>query len=372
MKATIKMQRAIELRRAKRYQLSAPTFFLWAPQHKKPESGHGVTRDINTFGVYVLTDSLPPVGALLQMEILLPKLMATGFGMLLHGEGIVLRTDSHSTEGIGALGRGFAASVQFCPNQRNRFSRTWRVLGKLCVSPGLLTRTESNTRLFESRPFHQTGYVKRHYPGKDGEAMSKIREQQSGVNSFGSICAAADNPLRWFAAYTTPRHEKHVSEILAERQIETFLPLYRAGRHWKKSLPVILELPLFPTYVFVRIARQARAAVLGIPGVLSIVGSSREPWPLPELEINALRWGLRERNIEPHSYLKVGERVRIKAGVMTGVEGVLVRTKNCFRVVLSLDTIMRSVAVEVDADDIETVPTFAECHAIPWTAQAEA
>jgi transcription antitermination factor NusG len=146
-----------------------------------------------------------------------------------------------------------------------------------------------------------------------------------------------------------------VSEILAQRQIETFLPLYRTTRQWKKSRPVVLELPLFPTYVFVRIAREARGAVLGVPGVLSIVGSSKESWPLPDFEIDALRSGLLERKIEPHSYLVVGERVRIKGGVMTGVEGILVRKKNDFRVVLSLDAIMRSVAVEVDADDIEPV-----------------
>jgi transcription antitermination factor NusG len=169
---------------------------------------------------------------------------------------------------------------------------------------------------------------------------------------------------RWFAVYTTPRHEKHVSEILAERQIEAFLPLYRTNRQWKKSLPVVLELPLFPTYVFVRIARQARGAVLSTPGVLSIVGSSRESWPLPDLEIEALRSGLLERRIEPHPYLVVGERVRIMAGVMAGVEGVLVRKKNDLRVVLSLDTIMRSVAVEVDADDIEPVGSVLEDHSI--------
>ena len=116
---------------------------------------------------------------------------------------------------------------------------------------------------------------------------------------------------------------------------------------------MVLELPLFPAYVFVRIAREARGAVLGMPGVLSIVGSAREPWPLPDFEIEALRSGLLERKIEPHPYLVVGERVRIKAGVMAGVEGILVRKKNDFRVVLSLDVIMRSVAVEVDADDVE-------------------
>jgi len=114
---------------------------------------------------------------------------------------------------------------------------------------------------------------------------------------------------------------------------------------------------LFPTYVFARIPWQARGSVLGVPGVLSIVGSAREPWPLPDLEIEALRLGLRMHRIEPHPYLNVGERVRIKAGVMTGVEGVLIRKKNEFRVVLSLDRIMQSVAVEVDADDVEPAST---------------
>lgn len=185
--------------------------------------------------------------------------------------------------------------------------------------------------------------------------MSEIREQEFSVNNSGILSAPADNLPRWFAVYTTPRHEKHVSEILAERQIETFLPLYKTTRQWKKSRPVVLELPLFPTYVFVRIARQARGAVLGTPGVLSIVGSPRESWPLPDLEIDALRFGILERTIEPHPYLTVGERVRIKAGVMAGVQGVLVRKKNEFRVVLSLDTIMLSVAVEVSVDDVEPV-----------------
>ena len=185
--------------------------------------------------------------------------------------------------------------------------------------------------------------------------MSEIREQEISIDNSGVLTASADTLPRWFAVYTTPRHEKHVSEILAERQIETFLPLYRANRQWKKSSPVVLDLPLFPTYVFVRIARQARGVVLGTPGVLSIVGSSKESWALPNFEIDALRSGLLERKIEPHPYLVVGERVRIMAGVMAGVEGVLVRKKSDLRVVLSLDTIMRSVAVEVNANDIEPV-----------------
>lgn len=198
--------------------------------------------------------------------------------------------------------------------------------------------------------------------------MSEISERVSSTINSGLFCADVDTLPRWFAVYTTPRHEKHVSDMLTEHQIETFLPLYRSTRQWKKSRPVDLELPLFPAYVFVRIARRARGAVLGTPGVLSIVGSAREPWPLPDFEIDALRSGIHERKFEPHPYLIVGERVRIKAGVMTGVEGVLVRKKNDLRVVLSLDSIMQSVAVEVDADDIEPASTFAERPTFPLVA----
>jgi len=187
--------------------------------------------------------------------------------------------------------------------------------------------------------------------------MSEIWLQKNSVDYYGPQFSAADTLPQWFAVYTTPRHEKHVSELLADRQIEAFLPLYRATKQWKKSRPVVLELPLFPTYVFVRIDRHARGCVLSTPGVMSIVGSSRESWVLPDLEIEALRSGIQERKIEPHPYLVVGERVRIKAGVMAGVEGVLVRKKNELRVVLSLDSIMRSVAVEVDGNDVEPVST---------------
>jgi transcription antitermination factor NusG len=170
----------------------------------------------------------------------------------------------------------------------------------------------------------------------------------------------ADRSPQWFAAYTTPRHEKHVSKLLFDKQVETFLPLYRTARQWKKSSPKVLELPLFPTYVFVRTDSHLRGSILSTPGVLAIVGSSKEPWPLPDVEIEALRRSMQTHKVEPHPYLKMGERVRVKSGVMTGVEGILVRKKNEFRVVLSLDAIMQSVAVEVDADDLEPVDTMFE------------
>jgi transcription antitermination factor NusG len=186
--------------------------------------------------------------------------------------------------------------------------------------------------------------------------MSEIWQLSSNLIPTGEpVLAAKDMQLQWYAVYTTPRHEKHVAELLVERDIETFLPLYRTVRHWKKSCPTLLELPLFPCYLFVRVRRSARGPVLSMPGVLSIVGSPKEPWPLPLFEIEALRFGVQMGKIEPHPYLKVGERVRITTGSMAGVEGILVRKKNEFRFVLTLDAIMRSVAVEVDANDLEPV-----------------
>ena len=104
---------------------------------------------------------------------------------------------------------------------------------------------------------------------------------------------------------------------------------------------------------------RERVRVLEVPGVQSLVGFGRTLAPLPHFEIEALRSGLGQRKIEPHPYLVIGERVRIKAGPMTGMEGVLVRKKNNFRVVLALDAIMQSVAVEVDADDLEPVANYA-------------
>ncbi len=108
------MHNAIELRRAKRYRLSVPALFTWAPQEGKPRNGKGVTRDVNASGVYVLTDVLPPVGALVQLDILIPKLEDPGFGMSLAGEGVVLRVEP---QGAGTSEAGFAASVQFYPEE---------------------------------------------------------------------------------------------------------------------------------------------------------------------------------------------------------------------------------------------------------------
>jgi transcription antitermination factor NusG len=194
----------------------------------------------------------------------------------------------------------------------------------------------------------------------EGEALRKITEHNS-ISCFPS--ERSDLPFggspepvkKWFTIYTTPHHEKRVGEHFTQRQIEYFLPLYHARHHWKNGLTANLELPLFPSYIFVRVGDQReRVRILDVPGVLFMVsGTGRKPISLPDNEINQLRAELHLRRAEPHPLLLVGQRVRIRAGALAGMEGILDRRKNGVRVVLTLDLIQQSIAVEVNSDDLE-------------------
>ena len=160
---------------------------------------------------------------------------------------------------------------------------------------------------------------------------------------------------KWFAAYTCANHEKKVVDQLEERSVESFLPVYETVRHWKDR-HMRLELPLFPGYVFVHLALHDRLRVLQIPSVVRLVGFGGQPAALPNQEIEALRQRLAlELRMEPHPYLKVGRRLRVKSGPLQGLEGILVRRKKGSRFVISLDLIMRSVATEIDIAELEPV-----------------
>jgi transcription antitermination factor NusG len=158
----------------------------------------------------------------------------------------------------------------------------------------------------------------------------------------------------WFAVYTACRHEKRVAQHLGQRQIDYFLPLFQSRRRWSDGSRVVLDLPLFPGYVFVHINRAERVRVLEIPGAVQVIGGAgRTLAPLPEEEIEALRAGVHIRHAEPHPLLTVGQKARIRSGALAGMVGVVTRKSNSLRIVLTMDLIMQSISVEVDGDDIE-------------------
>jgi len=161
---------------------------------------------------------------------------------------------------------------------------------------------------------------------------------------------------KWYAVFTVPQNEKSAVRHLDLRDVETFLPTYETVKVWRNRQRVKTILPLFPAYLFVRINHWERVKVLQSPGVLHIVGNGRNYIPVADAEVEFLRSGLCGRTVEQYRDLVVGEKVRIKAGVMQGVEGILVRKCSSMRFVLTLNLINQHAAVEVDADALESVP----------------
>jgi transcription antitermination factor NusG len=161
--------------------------------------------------------------------------------------------------------------------------------------------------------------------------------------------------VHWYATYTCANHEKQVAAQLQSRSLEYFLPLYRSVRRWKDRR-VTLDLPLFPGYLFVRLALRDRMRVLQIPSVVHLVSFSGQPVAVPDDEMDRLRSGLSHSLCaEPHPFLTAGRRVSIIRGPLAGCEGILRRRKNNFRFVISIDLIRRACAVDVDAADVQPI-----------------
>lgn len=186
----------------------------------------------------------------------------------------------------------------------------------------------------------------------------------NGVLGVASSCCRVASELSlpisarpcWYAVHTRSRHEKSASEQLLSREIETFLPLYRATHRWRNGDHDV-RIPLFPGYTFVRIAISDHLRVLKVTGVVRLVGFDGTPAPLEDQEIEGLRRALTSGvKAAPHPYLTVGRRVRITAGPLVGHEGILVRKKGVLRVVISIALIQRSILVDLDARELE--PAF--------------
>jgi transcription termination/antitermination protein NusG len=159
----------------------------------------------------------------------------------------------------------------------------------------------------------------------------------------------------WWALYTRHQHEKVVAEMLTAKGFEVFLPVYDSIRRWKDRRKV-LSLPLFPCYVFVRGRVDGRLPVVSTPGVHMLLTRGDQIAEVPEAEIGAIRRAVEGSfRVEPHPFLKIGERVRVTRGSLAGVEGILVRKKNLYRLILSVDMLAQSVGVEVDASDVEPI-----------------
>jgi transcription antitermination factor NusG len=170
-----------------------------------------------------------------------------------------------------------------------------------------------------------------------------------------TVAPVATQIEQWYALHTRPRHEKAVVQRLAERGVETFLPIVTEVHRWSDRQKKV-EMPLFSCYVFARFVpnRVDRLRVLRVDGVLGLVGSRCEGAAIPEEQIEAVR-AVVDGTMSWSSYpfLKIGQRVRIRSGALDGVEGILVSRNGNETLVISVDAIQRSLAVKVEGYQVE-------------------
>ncbi|MGB7555056.1 MAG: UpxY family transcription antiterminator [Candidatus Korobacteraceae bacterium] len=159
----------------------------------------------------------------------------------------------------------------------------------------------------------------------------------------------------WLAAYTRSRHESHVASQLSCKGLESLLPTYVKLSRWSDRVRRA-QAPLFPGYVFVHVSDAERVPVLQTVGVVNLVSVGGKAARMQEDEIERLRACIaRPNDVEPHPYLKLGHRVRVKHGPFAGCEGVLVQKQNAARLVITVDQIMKSVAINLNGADVESI-----------------
>lgn len=156
--------------------------------------------------------------------------------------------------------------------------------------------------------------------------------------------------IRWFAIRVRPRHENTVARLIYSKGLDVFSPVWRSRNRWADRIKTV-SLPLFPGYLFARFAPIRLAQVVSTAGVTGVVSFGRQLAPVDDEEIANLR-RLTDTSLsyQPRPYLGLGERVRLCYGPLSGVEGILEQVKGRLRVVISVELLRRSVAVEVDRD----------------------
>jgi len=163
------------------------------------------------------------------------------------------------------------------------------------------------------------------------------------------------NNLRWFALQVRTRWESSTAVLLSGKGYETLLPTYQTKKRWNGKVKQA-NAPLFPGYVFCQFDALKRLPILVTPGVISVVGRGRVPFPVNDREIAAIQTIVTSGfQAEPWPYLEVGQKIRIEGDSLSGLEGILIQFKGNNRIVVSVSLLRRSVALEIDRDCVRPV-----------------
>jgi len=160
----------------------------------------------------------------------------------------------------------------------------------------------------------------------------------------------------WYAVRVKSNFEFSSANILRAHGLETYLPTLSTRRRWSDRIKEV-EAPLFPGYLFSRFEWDKRRPVITTPGVVGIVSAGKTLLPVDEAELEAVRAILLSNVVAgPWPFLKVGREVELVRGPLSGLEGILVKVKSSFRLVVSVSLLQRSLAAEIDADWVRPKP----------------
>lgn len=163
-----------------------------------------------------------------------------------------------------------------------------------------------------------------------------------------------ESTSRWYALYLRSRYEKRVDGELRRNNIETFLPLIEEVHHWSDRKKKVIE-PLFRGYIFVHSDLRDKETILQTDGVVKFVNIRNVPSPIPDYEIDWVRRIIGNvADIKREQYFEIGERVRVAAGPLMGIEGIVIRHQSDTRVVISLSAINQSISIQVPGEILES------------------
>jgi transcription antitermination factor NusG len=175
-------------------------------------------------------------------------------------------------------------------------------------------------------------------------------------------CDLEARSSRWYALYVRSRHEKVVEGALRNKGYPVFSPFYRTRRK-RVDRTVEIDVPLFPGYVFSLFDANKRLPILMTPGIVALVGAGNRPEPVHDTEIASIRkLALSGRPVQPWPFLRSGQRIRVQAGPLMGAEGIFLRVKDEYQLVVSISLLQRAVSVIIEKDAV--VPLFlGDCRA---------
>ncbi|MGA8029050.1 MAG: UpxY family transcription antiterminator [Bryobacteraceae bacterium] len=180
-------------------------------------------------------------------------------------------------------------------------------------------------------------------------------QQPDRIPHSYDLAPPSSEHLPWYGIRTKPKHERTAAKSLESKGYEHYLPVYRTRRRLSDRV-IEAEQPLFPGYVFCRFDASTRLPIITTPAVISVVGFGNEPAPIPDAEIAAIQAILHSGlTTEPVPFLREGQRIRVNRGALEGLEGILLKQKSEWRMVVSVTMLQRSISVEIDREWISSV-----------------